>query len=591
METLTQLLLNTVKSYPKDCFIQYKKEGTYTPISTQEFFNRLKWIALGLNKIGVKTGDKVIILSENRPEWVMTDFAVLSQNAVTVPIYPTLSPPQIEHIINDSDAQVVIVADEVLISKILPIRDKISRVRHLISFESVPDQDVLSLFSLMEKGKLLDQEEPDLFEKKMSQVKPDDLASIIYTSGTTGVPKGVMLTHANFVSNITSLRSVVPFLKTDDILSFLPLSHVLERMCMFAFISQGCSIHFAESIETVADNLVEIKPTIMVSVPRLFEKIYVRVIDNVLSGPFLKRKIFFWAVRTGKKASRRKQDGHPLSKWLNWKVRIAEKLVFSKILERTGKRIRYFVSGGAPLSRDIAEFFHAVGLIILEGYGLTETSPVVTCNTLNEFKFGSVGKPIPEVYIKFAEDGEILVKGPNVMQGYYKMDEETQAVFSDGWLKTGDIGYKDKDGFVFITDRKKDLIVTAGGKNIAPQMIESRLKNNPYLSQVVVVGARRKFISALVVPNFEKLELYARKNDISFSSHGDLVNKKEIIDFLMEEINRLTNDLSPFERVKKIAVLDRELEESKGEVTPTLKIKRHVIERKYQDLIDALYQE
>ncbi len=591
METLAQLLINTVKSFPKDCFFQYKNEEKYRPISTREVFERIKWIALGLNQIGVKPGDRVIIISENRPEWVMTDFAVLSQRAVSVPIYPTLSPPQIEHIINDSDAEIVFAANAGLMDKILTVRDRIPKVRHLIAFEEMPSQEVIALSALMGKGRELNRKMPDLFEEKSGKVEPDDLASIIYTSGTTGVPKGVMLTHANFVSNIKSLRSVIPFLETDDILSFLPLSHVLERMCMFAFISQGSSIHFAESIETVADNLMEIKPTIMVSVPRLFEKIYARVIDNVLTGSFLKRKIFFWAVKTGKKVSRAKQNGQSLSKTMVWRQRTAEKLVFSKILQRTGGRIHYFVSGGAPLSRDIAEFFHAIGLIILEGYGLTETSPVVTCNTLDEFKFGSVGKPIPGVKIKFDEDGEILVKGPNVMQGYYKMDEETQSVFSDGWLKTGDIGYQDKDGFVFITDRKKDLIVTAGGKNIAPQVIENRLKNNPYISQVVVVGARRKFISAVVVPNFEKLEIFARNNNIFFIDHSDLVQKNETIDFLMEEINRLTIDLSPFERVKKIAVLDRELEEAEGEVTPTLKVKRHVIENKYQDLIDALYHD
>lgn len=591
MQTILQLLMHTVSSYPKDCFFRHKKEGIYTPISTSTVFERIKGIALGLHELGLQPEDKVIILSENRPEWVMTDFAVLSQRAVTVPIYPSLSPPQIEHIINDSDARIVFAENTELMDKVLTIRDKISRVRNLIAFEDVPSQDVLSFKALIEKGRQKDEKNPDLFETTAGQVRPEDLASIIYTSGTTGIPKGVMLSHANFVSNIQSLRSVIPFLVSDDILSFLPLSHVFERMCMFAFISQGCTINFAENIETVADNLIEIKPTIMVSVPRLFEKIYARVIDNVLSGSFLKRKLFFRAVETGKKVSRLKQAGKEPSARLKLQYSLAEKLVFSKILERTGGRIRYFVSGGAPLSRDIAEFFHALGLIIVEGYGLTETSPVVTCNTLDEYKFGSVGKPIPGVSVTFAEDGEIWVKGPNVMQGYYKMKEETQAVFSDGWLKTGDIGYQDDEGFVFITDRKKDLIVTAGGKNIAPQVIENRLKNNLFISQVVVVGARRKFISAVIVPHFEKLESIARDKNISFVNRTDLVRKKEMIDFIMEEINRLTSDLAPFEQIKKITLLDRELDESEGEVTPTLKIKRHVIEKKYQDLIDALYRE
>ena len=354
---------------------------------------------------------------------------------------------------------------------------------------------------------------------------------------------------------------------------------------------KGCSIAYAESVETVAQNLLEIKPHIMVSVPRVFEKIYAKVMDNVLSSSGLKRKIFFWAIKVGKTWGALKVSGRDIPAPLRFKRNLAHKLVFAKIIARTGGRVRFFVSGGAPLSKDIAEFFYAIGLIILEGYGLTETAPVLSINTFEAIRFGSVGKPIPDVEIRIAPDGEILAKGPNIMKGYYKKEAETREVFEDGWFKTGDIGHIDGDGFLVITDRKKDIIVTSGGKNVAPQPIENLLKTIPYVSTAVVIGDRKRFVAALIVPNFEKLEEYARNAGIAFKDRRELIRNEQVVNFIKAEVDRATPALAPYERIKKIALLEREFEIEKDEITPSLKVKRNIIEDRYRDLIDDLYRE
>jgi long-chain acyl-CoA synthetase len=353
----------------------------------------------------------------------------------------------------------------------------------------------------------------------------------------------------------------------------------------------GCTIGYVESMETVAENMLEVRPTIMGAVPRLFEKIYAKVMDNVLTSSNVKRKIFFWALKTGKEFGFRHLENKPISGILRFKRNLAHKLVFSKIIEKTGGRINYFVTGAAPLSKDIAEFFYAMGIVVLEAYGLTETSPAATFNTFEDLKFGTVGKPIPGVDVKIAEDGEILIKGPNVMKGYYKKEEETKEVIRGEWFYSGDIGYLDEDGFLVITDRKKDIIVTAGGKNVAPQQIENLLKTNLYITTAVAIGDARRFISALIVPDFDKLEEYAKLNEISFTDRSDLVAKDQIVDFMLSEVNKNLKDLAAYEKVKKIALLDRDFEIAKGEITPTLKVKRNIIEEKFADLIESLYEE
>ncbi len=591
VETLSQLFLNTCRTYRKDDLLMSKRDGRFIPISTAECEARVRRLSAGFRELGLRPGDKVVIFSENRPEWVMTDFAVLAAGGITVPIYTSLMPEQVKYIINDSDATIVVCSKRDLWLKVDAVRHELPKVRHFVMIDDEAPQGVLTLAEVMGRGRPAAESGPDAFDTLAASIRPDDVASIIYTSGTTGTPKGVMLTHGNFVSNTKALDAVTDFVHTDVILSFLPLSHVLERMTTFSFLYKGASIAYAESVDTVAENLVEVRPTIMISVPRLFDKIYAKVMDNVLAMSSAKKLVFFWALRTGKRYGRRKLRHEPIPRSLAVRRALAHRLVFEKILEKTGGRVKFFVSGGAPLSKDVAEFFYAMGITILEGYGLTETSPVLTCNTFDKLRFGTVGPPVPGVEIRVAADGEILARGPNVMKGYYKKDAETREVLVDGWLHTGDIGHFDADGFLVITDRKKDLIVTAGGKNVAPQPIENQLKTNPYILNAVVVGGSRKFISALVVPDFEKLEAYARTHGIPFADRTALCASTEIRDFLLAEVNRATPDLASYERIKKIAVLDRDFDMDLGEVTPTLKVRRSFVEKKYKPLIDALYME
>ncbi len=591
VETLSQLFLNTIKSYPKDDLLLSKKEGKYVPISTEEFADRVKCFSLGLRDLGLEAGDKLIILSENRPEWVISDVANLCLGGITVPIYTSLIPEQIKYIIDDSDAKIVVVSDQSQWQKIEAIKSELTKITSYITCLSEAPEGVLTFAQVLERGRKMDKQNPGLFEKMALEVKPDAIASIIYTSGTTGPPKGVMLTHSNIFSNVKTCSSLLPFKNTDTVLSFLPLSHILERMGMFVYLYNGMSIGFAESIDTLGENLLEVRPHIMVNVPRVLEKIYAKVIDNVQVSSSLKRKIFFWALKVGKKYGRKKILNQPISKLLQFKRNLANKLVFSKVYAKTGGRVRFFLCGGAPLSKDIGEFFYAIGLTIIEGYGLTETSPVITANTFENLKFGTVGKPIPGVDVRIDEDGEILTKGPHVMNGYYKKEAASREVFEGGWFHTGDIGHFDEEGFLVITDRKKDIIVTSGGKNVAPQPIEGILNLNPYISTALVIGDSRKFISALVVPDFEKLEEYAKQNNISFEDHCDLVKKEEIVKFIQEQVDRSAPNLASYEKVKKIALLDKEFEIEKGEITPTLKVKRNIVEEKYKSIIDAMYRE
>jgi long-chain acyl-CoA synthetase len=569
----------------------YKKDGEYTPVSTSDFEAGVKELSLGLQSLGLGKGDKLVIFSDNSPFWVMTDLANLCLGGITVPIYTSLMPEQVKYIIDNSDAKIVVCAGSELWAKVAAVRHQLDKVEHFITLGGDAPDGTLTLEEIKEKGRELGRQNPELFEQVAAAVQPDDIASLIYTSGTTGLPKGVMLMHSNFMSNIRAIDEILEFSPADTTLSFLPLSHVLERMVSFTYLYKGCTIGYAESVETLGENLQEIRPTIMVNVPRILEKIYAKVIDNVLASPPLKRKIFYWALNVGKEVSRHKLQNKPLSGGLKSKHKIAHKLVFSKIIAKTGGRVRFFVSGGGPLSKDIAEFFHAVGILILEGYGLTETSPVISVNTFDHLKFGAVGPPIPGVEVKIAEDGEILTRGPHVMKGYYKMEDVTREAIRDGWFYTGDIGHLDEDGYLVITDRKKDIIVTAGGKNVAPQPIENMLKIDPHIEGAVLVGDRRRFICALIVPNFEKLEAHAKSNSIAYESIEDLVKQEPVIRFYEELIDRITPNLASYEKVKKVILMGRDFEIEKGEMTPSLKIKRNIVEEKYKADIDVLYQE
>jgi len=591
VDTLAQLFLHTIESYPKDDLMLYKEAGEFKPITTKEFGDRIIHLSLGLREMGMNKGDKLALLAENSPEWVMTDLANLCFGGITVPIYTSLVPEQLKYIVNDSDAKIVVCSDLSLWEKVKSVKEEMRNVETFIVMGDEAPEGTMLLSEVIEKGKEINEKDPGLFEKNASEIKPEDTASIIYTSGTTGTPKGVILSHSNFISNSKATSDIIKFTSKDYVLSFLPLSHVLERMVTFTYLYKGCSIAYAESVETVAENLLEIRPHIMVSVPRVFEKIYAKVMDTVLEGSALKKKIFFWSVKIGKDYAQKELGKEKISGWLKFRRNIADKLVFKKIISKTGGRVRFFVSGGAPLSKDIAEFFYGMGLVILEGYGLTETSPVIAVNTFEYLRFGSVGKPIPRVEVKIADDGEILTRGPNVMKGYYKKEEETSETIKQGWLYTGDIGHLDQDNFLYITDRKKDIIVTAGGKNIAPQMIENQLKTNPFISNIVVIGDRKKFVSALIVPEYEKLVEYAKASNVEYTSMKDLLKNDKIVNFMMAEIDRYSANFASYERIKKIVLLDRDFEIEKGELTPSLKVKRNIVEDKYKDIIEKLYQD
>ncbi len=450
---------------------------------------------------------------------------------------------------------------------------------------------MIKYHEIYEEGKAFEKDHVDYYEEAVKKVKPDDLCGIIYTSGTTGAPKGVMLTHDNLLSNVKAARQIIRVDETDSLLSFLPLCHSFERMAgHFLAISAGATIAYAESVETVAENLGEVKPTLMTSVPRLFEKIYARVIENAEAGSPLKRKIFWWAINTGEKYVDAKFKGK-IPGFLNFKYNLATKLVFSKLHHRVGGNLRFFVSGGAPLPQEIAEFFYKAGILILEGYGLTETSPVIAVNREEKFKFGSVGPAVPGVEVKIAEDGEALTRGPHVMKGYYKNPEATtETIDKDGWLHTGDIGLLDEEGFLYITDRKKNIIVTSGGKNVTPATIENLLVTSPYIEQVMVVGDKRNYLTALIVPNFDALKKYADENGIRYSDIKELLINEKIYEDVDAEIQNLTKDLARFEQIKQFTLMSKEFTIEDGELTPTLKIKRKVVSEKYADIIDKMYE-
>ncbi len=592
-QSLAEMFMDVCNKYPEKTGMMYKSEGEFHSITFSEIQDTTFKLAAGLHSLGVRKGDRVLILSENRKEWAFTDYANQLLGAITVPIYATLLPRHIEYIINNCEGKVIVLSGHHQLEKIQEIRDKLPHLQHIILMDGEAPEDVISWEAILEKGKENLQKNPDLIETTSREVQRDDLASIIYTSGTTGVPKGVMLTQGNFLSNVEGAIQVIPVNNQDTFLSFLPLSHVFERMAgHFLPFHVGATIAYAESIETVAENLQEVHPTIMTSVPRFFEKVYARVMESLEEGSPLKKKIFLWAIEVGKQALVYKQKNLPLKGMLKRKHNLANKLVYSKLRERVGGRIRMFISGGAPLSREINEFFNAAGLTLLEGYGLTETSPVISVNRLDKFKIGSVGLPLPNVEVKIAEDGEILTRGPHVMKGYYKNEEETrETIEPDGWLHTGDIGYLDKEGFLFITDRKKNIIVTSGGKNVAPQAIENLLITSRYIEQSVVIGDKRKYCSALIVPNMDNLKAFAKEKGISYANEDELLQKEEIQVLIRQEIDNVSTDLASYETIKKFRLIKTPFSIEAGDLTPTLKVKRNVVEQKYKDLIDEMYAE
>ena len=591
--TLNKLFFEAAEKFKKPDALQFKKDGAYRAISHSDVLDRVRHVARGLSSLGVRRGDRVAILSENRPEWAIADFACLTAGMTDVPIYPTIPADQIAYILKDSGAAAIFVSNKAQAEKIREVRAQLPALKSVIGFDETPGLTNMAIVELEKRGTPGENRETiATYREDALLVKPDDLATIIYTSGTTGEPKGVMLTHDNIYSNVQAARTAIPFEGEDTALSFLPLSHIFERMGgHYLMWATGTSIAYAESIDTVPVNMQEVRPTIVLSVPRLYEKMYARVLESALTGGFLKKKIFFWARGVADRWANEKLVGKTPAGLLASQYSIAQKLVFSKLKARTGARLRYFVSGGAPLAPEINKFFYAAGLEILEGYGLTETSPVIAVNTPENFRIGTVGKPIDGVEVKIAADGELLTRGPHVMKGYYNKPEATrEAIDPDGWFHTGDIGEL-RDGFVAITDRKKDIIVTAGGKNIAPQPLENKVKTNKYVSQAVMIGDKRKFPSMLVVPNFDQLEKWAMKRNIIWTDRAQLLRMPTIQAKIEREVAQELAGAAHFEVPKKVGLLEHDFSIENGELTPTQKVKRRVIDKNYKALIDSLYEE
>lgn len=592
--TLVEVFEYVARVHPRPDTLNYKRDGRWNAISSDELLRRARHIAAGLYSLGVRRGDRVAILSESRAEWTLTDAGCLFATAIDVPIYPTLTPSQVRYILKDSGARVLVVQNE---EKFLQIREILAdcpAIEHLILFEK-PSGEVaraLSLAELEARGQTVEETQPGLISKTAHLIKPDELATIIYTSGTTGEPKGVMLTHSNLVSNLIDSSGHLSFARDDSTLSVLPLSHVLERVAMYMYLYHGMAVYFGESLETIGPNLREVKPTIFVGVPRIFEKIFARVKEKTAEKGRLNLAILNWAFAVGKKHARLSTRHQQIPAWLELKRKLADKLIFSKMRTALGGRIRLLVSGGAALPEELGYVYIGAGLPIVQGYGLTETSPVITAGVLEDNRVGTVGKPIRNVEVRIASDGEIETRGPNVMRGYYNKPEETRAVFTDdGWFKTGDIGTLDEDGFLRITDRKKELFKTSGGKYVAPQPIEQMIKGSRFVNQVVLIGNGRKFPAALVVPDWERVESYAQLKGIKAGGHAELCKHPRIIDLFERQIAGLTTELAQYERVKKVALLENEFTIEGGELTPTLKVKRRVIDEKYRNVIDALYAE
>ena len=590
-KTLNDIYATTV-SIDRPAIMKYKSGDRWIDVSIPEFRDSVHGLAYALHDLGVKSGDRVAILSENRPEWTIADFAILCASAVSVPVYPTLLGWQIEYILNDAGTVAVICSDKEQLDKILEIRAHVPALSTVIVCDPPQHlpEGVRTFREVVDTGLKLEKSDPNWFEQSRTSRRPDDLATLVYTSGTTGNPKGAMLTHGNITSNVATVRDVVPIGPGDTALSILPLSHILERMVDFLYYYKGGTVAYAENVTKVADNLQEIKPQYFAAVPRLFEKMRARVMDNVATAPPARQKIFHWALKVAEERLPYRVDRKPLPLGLKLKSAVADKLVFSKILARLGGNVKYVVSGGAPLSADLAAFFIGAGVEILEGYGLTETSPVIAVNRPEKRRIGSVGPIIPGVEVKIAPDGEILSRGPHIMKGYWNNPEATaQAIDEQGWFHTGDIGEIDKDGFLKITDRKKDILINAYGKNIAPQPLEALLKSSPYVGTPVLIGDRRKYLVALIVPNFEKLEREATALGVQFRTKDELVNDEKVKGLIQNEIDRFNQNLDRQEKIRRFALLPRDFTIEDDEITPSLKVKRKNIDKKYKHIIDTLY--
>lgn len=576
LNTLNDIYFRITGRSQAELFLRRGSEG-WVPMSSREFTANVAGVARELRSWGIRKGDRVAILSENRHEWVVADFACLLLGAVVVPIYTTLTPDQVAYLLRDSGARAIFVSTALQLQKVLSIRDQ-------TAIERIAVMDDIASDCAMQMSSMRNSEADPETNSIARNVMPEDLATIIYTSGTTGIPKGVMLTHENMSANIdfcwrdfgigTGMRSV----------SFLPLSHVTARCVDMGMLFNGVTLAHVPAVDQVAQALLEVRPDILLSVPRVYEKVHAQV--ELKAHSFPKKQIYRWAMRVGRK-HRKKILAGKTPRSPSWKL--ANQLVYSKIREGIGGRVSLFISGGAPLGLPLAEWYADVGIRICEGYGLTETSPVIAVNTPNAHRIGSVGKPLGNVQVRIADDGEILVRGPSVFHGYWNKTEETRAAFVNGWFKTGDIGKLDEDGFLYVTDRKKDLIKTSGGKFIAPQPIENALKHNPLIAEAVVVGDKRKFPAVLIFPNFAALEARVREKDLTYSSHEELIALPDVRGWFEEIVSKLNAGLAQFEKLKQLRVIAEELSASTGTLTASMKLRRRAIEERYKRQIEDMY--
>lgn len=575
---------------PRDGYAVHHHPGGLRAFSTLEFHRRTVALATALAELKVKRGDRVLLLCENRPEWHMIDVATLAIGAINVPVYPTLTPAQISYQLQDSGAVAAVVENAEQMQKFLAIRGECPDLEHLIQIEGVCVPGAKSLDELIAAGDVPNAEET--FWERAGEIDENDLATIVYTSGTTGEPKGVMLTHRNIVSNALHILPRLPLGADDLALEFLPLCHVFERCAGYLYFAVGARRAYC-TVANVGDLLAIVRPTVFCSVPRVFEKIFDRVHARIAAAPPLRRKLFRWAVEVGREASRHRLAGTPLRPGLRLRHQLANALVLKKIRAAVGGRVKVIISGAAPLPLYANEFFHAVGIPVQEGYGLTETSPAIGVNGYQPGanRLGSIGRPLDNLEVKLAEDGELLVRGPSVAKGYWRKPEATAEAFEpDGFFHTGDIARIDADGFIYITDRKKDIIVTAGGKNVAPQPIENRLKQSTWVDNAVLIGDRRPFIVALLSPNLEALTAFANEKGLVAESLAELVNRPEVIALFDAVISEVNRDLARYEQIRKFRVLPVQLSIEGGHLTPTVKIKRRVVEKEFAHLIEEMYR-
>lgn len=590
-ENIVQSLYNRARTHPDDPALMFKVDGRYVTRSVSWFWDRVQKIASGLIKLGIAETDKVAIMGSTRVEWTLADLAILSLRGITATIYPSLLEKDVRFILDNADVKCVFVEDEAALQRVLNVVNSLPKVIKVIVFgdTSVKNTMVLTLGQLEQLGEK--NPEADEIKKRMDKITMDDVATIIYTSGTTGPPKGAEIIHRNIIVNLKDLLSLSFNMPNDITLGYLPLAHAYERINQFGAIYTHMTYAYAENLDMVAKNIAEVRPTILPGVPRVYEKIYARIMNEIETGPGIKKRLFHWALNIGKASLPFRLSKKNLPFFLNMKYRVAKFLVFNRLAGKLGGRLRIGITAAAPLSPVIIEFFNALGIPIYEGYGMTETFAPAIISYEGRFKIGYVGKPLPSMQVRIAPDGEILMKGPAVFKGYYKKPEGTPAMIDDdGWLHSGDIGDMDKDGFVRVTGRKKDLIITAGGKNITPQNIENLYASDPFIAQCTVYGDNKKYLTAVLVLNEQEITAWARQNGLQSDVYRDLVRDRRVLDFVQQKVKKLNEQLASFETIKKFILSDHEFTIQSGELTPTMKVKKNKVVENFKTRLDALYE-